>query len=137
MLVNLGDVAGMDLQVDEPESPDILFEFDPALKISEMVEDIIIKLKKMNAKNESIKAGDFSGLAGNYSSNRPDYSKSVLNALLGMIEVPISSIDFADVGAGTGIWTRMVYSVSKSLNCSEPNEEDNRRYGIRDGEELP
>ena len=42
----LRDVAGMDLQVDEPESPDILFEFDPALKISEMVEDIIIKLKK-------------------------------------------------------------------------------------------
>ena len=90
----------------------------------------------MNAKNESIKAGDFSGLAGNYSSNRPDYSKSVLNALLGMIEVPISSIDFADVGAGTGIWTRMVYSVGvKSVTAVEPNE-DMRRYGIRDSEET-
>ena len=42
----LSDVAGLDLQVDEPKSPDILFEFEPNLKLSEMAEKTLIKLNK-------------------------------------------------------------------------------------------
>jgi SAM-dependent methyltransferase len=85
---------------------------------------------------KDMKAGDFSGLAGEYSSNRPDYSNSVLNALLGMMEIPVNEIDFADVGAGTGIWTRMVDSTGvKSTTAVEPND-DMREFGIKDSEET-
>ncbi len=42
----LSNVAGLDLQVDEPKSPDILFEFKPNLKLSDMVEELLIKLNK-------------------------------------------------------------------------------------------
>jgi len=42
----LSDVAGLDLQVDEPKYPDILFEFKPNLKLSDMVEELLIKLNK-------------------------------------------------------------------------------------------
>ena len=87
-------------------------------------------------KNEAMKAGDFSGLAGDYSLNRPDYSKAVLKALLGMMEIPVNTIDFADVGAGTGIWTRMVNAMGvKSTTAIEPNQ-DMREYGMKDSEET-
>lgn len=42
----LSDVAGLDLQVDEPKSPDILFEFEPNLKLSEMTKEIMNALIK-------------------------------------------------------------------------------------------
>ena len=42
----LSDVAGLDLPVDEPKSPDILFEFEPNIKLSDMVEELLIKLNK-------------------------------------------------------------------------------------------
>ena len=45
------------------------------------------------------KLGDFTGLAKDYSLHRPDYSPSVLEALLALIAKPISEIDFVDVGA--------------------------------------
>ena len=83
-----------------------------------------------------MKAGDFSGLAEDYSSNRPDYSKSVLKALLGMMEIPVCKIDFADLGAGTGIWTRMVDAMGvRSTTAVEPND-DMRGFGIKDSEET-
>ena len=75
-------------------------------------------------------------MAGDYSLNRPDYSESVLKALLGMIGVPVNEIDYADVGAGTGIWTRMVDSMGvRSTTAVEPND-DMRGYGIKDSEET-
>ena len=40
----LSNVAGLDLQVDEPKFPDILFEFKPNIKLSDMVEELLIKL---------------------------------------------------------------------------------------------
>lgn len=83
-----------------------------------------------------MKAGDFSGLAEDYSASRPDYSNSVLDALLGMLNVPVDSIDFADVGAGTGIWTRMVFRKGvRSATAVEPNE-DMRNHGIKDSAET-
>lgn len=78
------------------------------------------------------KAGDFTGLAKDYSQNRPDYSPSVLNALLGLLQKPVDEIDFVDVGAGTGIWTRMVYNKGvKSVTAIEPND-DMRASGLVD-----
>lgn len=78
---------------------------------------------------QTFKAGDFTGLAKDYSQYRPDYCPSVLKALLGLLEKPVSEVDFVDVGAGTGIWTRMVNSAGvKSSTAIEPNK-DMRNYG--------
>lgn len=81
---------------------------------------------------QTLKAGDFTGLASDYSQHRPDYCPSVLNALLGLLGKPASEVDFADVGAGTGIWTRMVFGKGvKSATAIEPND-DMRANGIAD-----
>ena len=48
---------------------------------------------------QMLKAGDFTGLAKDYSQHRPDYCPSVLNALLGTLQKPIDEVDFVDVGA--------------------------------------
>ena len=80
----------------------------------------------------TIKKGDFTGLAEDYSKNRPDYSQTVLKAIFGLIEKEKNKIDMADVGAGTGIWSRMAYKQGlKSLICVEPND-DMRKNGIKD-----
>ena len=77
-------------------------------------------------------AGDFTGLATDYSDNRPDYCPSVLSSLLGLVNKLPSNINFADVGAGTGIWTRMVYDAGvHSITAIEPNS-DMRSKGISD-----
>ena len=39
--------------------------------------------------NELTRAGDFTGLAKNYSENRPDYCRTVLKGLLGLFDKPI------------------------------------------------
>ncbi len=81
---------------------------------------------------QKLKAGDFTGLASDYSQNRPDYSLSVLKALLSMLNNSTTEIDFVDVGAGTGIWTRMVNATGvRSVTAIEPND-DMRQNGIAD-----
>lgn len=66
--------------------------------------------------------GDFTGLAHDYHLNRPGYSDAVLSSLLGLLEQPVTGIDFADIGAGTGIWTRMVAERRPhSITAVEPN----------------
>ncbi len=73
---------------------------------------------------QTLKAGDFTGLAKDYSCNRPDYCPSVLKALLGLMDKPVSEVDFVDVGAGTGIWTRMVHAAGvRSVTAVEPNDD--------------
>jgi len=42
----ISDVAGLDLEVDEPCSPDLLFDFNSRLTVREMAETIIYKLKE-------------------------------------------------------------------------------------------
>ncbi len=80
----------------------------------------------------SLKAGDFTGLATDYSQHRPDYCPSVLDGLLGLLNKPAAAVDFIDVGAGTGIWTRMVYRKGvKSVTAIEPNA-DMRTAGVAD-----
>ena len=79
---------------------------------------------------QKLKAGDFTGLAKDYTMNRPDYCASVMKALVGMLQKPVSEIDFVDVGAGTGIWTRMVNAEGvKSAVAVEPND-DMRTNGV-------
>lgn len=79
-----------------------------------------------------MKAGDFTGLAQDYSHSRPGYSRAVRDGLVGLFDKPISELDVADVGAGTGIWTRMIGELSPaSLRAVEPNQ-DMRETGIED-----
>jgi len=82
------------------------------------------------------KLGDFTGLAQNYSKFRPAYSPMVLDSLLGLLNKPNNDIDFVDVGAGTGIWSRMVAMRDvHSTTAVEPNE-DMRKFGIKDSEKT-
>jgi ubiquinone/menaquinone biosynthesis C-methylase UbiE len=75
-------------------------------------------------------AGDFTGLASDYSRHRPDYCPSVLDALLGLLNRRVTDIEVVDVGAGTGIWTRMVYGKGvRSVTAIEPND-DMRAAGM-------
>lgn len=84
-----------------------------------------------------IRPGDFSALAADYSQHRPDYCPSVLTALLGLLDRPASKVDFVDVGAGTGIWTRMVTARGvRSVMAVEPND-DMRQSGIADSHLFP
>ena len=80
----------------------------------------------------NIKSGEFTGLSKDYSKNRPDYSKTIMKSILDLIEKKLSDIDVVDVGAGTGIWSRMVYETGvNSVIAVEPNE-DMRKQGIHD-----
>lgn len=77
-----------------------------------------------------VRQGDFSTLAENYSRYRPSYAPSVLSALLGLF--PTLDIDVADVGAGTGIWSRMIAGRGvRSVVAVEPDD-GMRSCGIRD-----
>lgn len=75
-----------------------------------------------------LKHGDFTGLAANYAKYRPAYSPSVLRALLALLPKPPAAIDAADIGAGTGIWTRMLAPVVRHVSAVEPND-DMRTHG--------
>lgn len=86
--------------------------------------------------NQERKHGDFSGLADDYSRYRPGYSDSVLTALLALVDKPPGTIDAADVGAGTGIWTRMLAARGlHSVTAIEPND-DMRRNGEADSRDT-
>jgi ubiquinone/menaquinone biosynthesis C-methylase UbiE len=76
--------------------------------------------------NATIKQGDFTQLASDYSSCRPDYSQSVLQALLRHT----GAAAVADVGAGTGIWSRMLSQAGLKTVAVEPCE-NMRAEGIR------
>lgn len=76
----------------------------------------------MTASNH-IKAGDFTQLADNYAKYRPGYSETVLDAIFGIIKKKPSEIDFVDIGAGTGIWSREVAKRGcKTVIAIEPND---------------
>jgi ubiquinone/menaquinone biosynthesis C-methylase UbiE len=77
-----------------------------------------------------MKHGDFTGLADDYAKFRPGYAPQVATALLGLVKRDPATIDAADVGAGTGIWSRILYGRGlKSVTAVEPND-DMRGQGI-------
>jgi ubiquinone/menaquinone biosynthesis C-methylase UbiE len=81
---------------------------------------------------EKIISGDFTGLASDYSLSRPGYSQLVLKTIIGLLKAPFGELDVVDVGAGTGIWTRMIAEqIPRSLSAIEPNDEMRER-GIHD-----
>jgi len=71
-----------------------------------------------------LKHGNYTGLAGNYARFRPGYAPHVATAVLGYVGRAAASIDAADIGAGTGIWTRALAARGvHSLVAVEPNDE--------------
>lgn len=72
----------------------------------------------------SITHGDFTLLAEDYSRYRPGYSPFVLDTVLGVARgAGRREIAAADVGAGTGIWTRMLARGGCRMVAVEPNDE--------------
>jgi len=70
-----------------------------------------------------IKHGDYSALAGDYARFRPGYAPQVATAILSYVGHDAASLDAADVGAGTGIWTRMLAARGlRSVVAVEPND---------------
>lgn len=70
-----------------------------------------------------LKHGDFTDLAHDYSRYREGYAPAVLDAFTGLLRCPPAECDAADVGAGTGIWTRMLASAGfRSVTAVEPND---------------
>ncbi len=82
----------------------------------------------------TLRHGDFTGLAENYSRYRPGYSPTILDSLLAIVGVPVDEMDVADVGAGTGIFSRLVAARGpRSMVSIEPNA-DMRAAGIHDSQ---
>jgi SAM-dependent methyltransferase len=78
----------------------------------------------------SIKHGNFDSLAGDYAQYRPGYAPSIVTAVLALVGRPAGEVDAADVGAGTGIWTRMLAARNlHSVTAVEPSDEM-RRNGM-------
>ena len=68
--------------------------------------------------------GDFSQLADDYAKYRPSYSQTIAKVILGLSDRPRSLINAADIGAGTGIWSRVMQKEGvSSLFAVEPNDE--------------
>src|SRR5262245_44979734 len=83
-----------------------------------------------------LKHGDFTGLAENYARFRPNYSESVLTALLALGGKPVERVDVADVGAGAGIWSAMVAARGcRTVIAVEPND-DMRETGQRSAQDA-
>lgn len=68
-----------------------------------------------------MKLGNFDELAEHYGQHRPGYAPQILDALLGLVGKSPEAIDFIDVGAGTGIWTRMVAQRGCRTKAVEPS----------------
>lgn len=83
---------------------------------------------------EDYAPGNFTGLAANYSLYRPGYSEhavKILRALVGTTQ-PLA----ADVGAGTGIWSRMLANGGfEQVQSVEPND-DMRAFGVEDSKDF-
>jgi len=71
----------------------------------------------------NLKHGDYTRLAGDYARFRPGYAPQVATAVLGYVGRAAASIDAADIGAGTGIWTRILAARGlRSVAGVEPND---------------
>jgi ubiquinone/menaquinone biosynthesis C-methylase UbiE len=66
-----------------------------------------------------IKHGDFTNLAENYAKYRPGYSDLVRDLVAGLL--PLGG-KVADVGAGTGIWSKQLAEAGFKVTAVEPNE---------------
>ena len=78
-----------------------------------------------------MKRGDFTNLASDYTKYRPSYNSSVVMTILKSVDKELRSIRAADVGAGTGIFTKCLIDAGiQNLVAVEPND-DMREHGIK------
>ncbi len=80
--------------------------------------------------------GDFTGVAEDYERYRTGYSPDVLRAVVALLPVPAEHATVADVGAGTGKWTRQVAAVCARCVAIEPNDDMRRTGGAACGERI-
>jgi ubiquinone/menaquinone biosynthesis C-methylase UbiE len=84
-----------------------------------------------------LKHGDFAGLASDYAKFRPGYAPQVATAILGFVGRDVANVDAADIGAGTGIWTRILAARGlHSIVAVEPNDEM-RKKGVETSRGTP
>ncbi|MEU4898275.1 class I SAM-dependent methyltransferase [Streptomyces sp. NPDC044780] len=84
----------------------------------------------------TLKHGDFTSLAKDYSKYRQGYAPSVVSSLIGLLGGTAENCDAVDVGAGTGIWSRMLAEAGfRSVTAVEPND-TMRATGERDSAHL-
>ena len=84
---------------------------------------------EVHKKDECMKKGDFSNLANDYTKYRPSYNMAVVDALLRATNKFADEVVAADVGAGTGIFTKCLLSGGvTNMVAVEPND-DMRREG--------
>ncbi len=69
-----------------------------------------------------IQSGDFTKLADVYSQYRPGYSPVVARGLFRYVDIEQEYFTAADIGAGTGIWSKYIIERNISCICVEPNE---------------
>jgi ubiquinone/menaquinone biosynthesis C-methylase UbiE len=87
--------------------------------------------------SQAISLGQFDSLAEDYSRYRPSYAPAAVSALLGLVGKPLGEMDAVDVGAGTGIWTRLLAARGlRSVVALEPSD-NMRAAGKRDSRSLP
>lgn len=82
-----------------------------------------------------LQPGDYTALAASYAQSRPGYSEEVLEQLLAHVRGRRPGFRVADIGAGTGIWTKLLAERGLSPVAVEPNEAM-REQGIRYTEGL-
>ena len=70
-----------------------------------------------------MKHGDFTDLAADYAKFRPGYAPQVAAAILRYTACDAARVEAADVGAGTGIWTRVLAAHGlRRIVAVEPND---------------
>ena len=79
--------------------------------------------QKYTLGGKQIKTGDFSKLANNYKKYRPSYNKHIVKAIVNATNKKPGTINAADIGAGTGIFTKCLIDAGiKRVLAVEPNE---------------
>lgn len=88
-------------------------------------------------RNDSSVAETFSTLAPRYEETRAGYSQQVMDEVLRFCGKPMRRLAAVDVGAGTGIWTRMMAKAGvRSIIAVEPND-SMRAEGRRASQAFP
>ena len=65
-----------------------------------------------------MKQGDFTDLADDYVKYRPSYNKDLVEIIINHVGKKPKSIKAADVGAGTGIFTKCLIDGSQFSYCN-------------------
>ena len=70
-----------------------------------------------------MKIGDFTNLANDYAKYRPSYNKDVVKLIVKSLKQDVNLIKAADIGAGTGIFTKCLIDAGiNDVTAVEPNE---------------